>query len=109
MFAFNINGNHDFILPSVPFDGFVRADYAWKDKVQWDETNSPNAVEGAYGQLGAALGIRSKGEHRYTVTAFGKNLTNKFHTAGIAPGPTPESVLLPDYKRIWGVRFEYKY
>jgi iron complex outermembrane recepter protein len=104
-FSFDINANYEVILPSFPFNAFVRTDYAWKDKVQWDATNNPNDVEGAYGVLGGAFGFMSK-DHRYSVTAYGRNLTNKFHTGGINAGVTPESILLPDYQRIWGVRFD---
>ena len=106
--AFNADANYDIMLPSVPFDAFVRADYAWKDKVQWDPTNDPTGLEGAYGLLGGALGINSK-SRRYTVTAYGRNITNKFHTAGIVAGATPLSILLPDYKRTWGIGFEYRF
>jgi iron complex outermembrane recepter protein len=104
-FSFDINANYEVILPSVPFNAFVRADYAWKDKVQWDATNNPNDVEGAYGVLGGGFGFMSK-DRRYSVTAYGRNLTNKFHTGGINSGATPESILLPDYRRTWGVRFD---
>jgi iron complex outermembrane receptor protein len=107
--AFNTDAHYDFILPG-PFNAFVRADYVWRSKVQWDGTNDPLGVEGSVGLLGAGAGIASKDNH-YTVTAYGRNLTNKFHTAGIQFGVsgTAQAELLPDFQRMWGVEFRYRY
>jgi iron complex outermembrane receptor protein len=106
-FSFNINGNYDVILPSLPFNAFVRADFAWKGKVQWDPTDSPSGIEGAYGLLGGGLGIASK-DGRFTLTGYGRNLTNRFYTDGIRADATQQIRLLPDYRRTWGIRFDYR-
>ena len=108
-FSFEANANYDIVLPG-PVNAFVRADYSWKDKVQWDGTNDPLAIEGSVGLLGGSLGVFSK-DGRYTVDVYGRNLTNEFHTAGIVitgnGGATSE--LMPDFQRIWGVEFHYRY
>jgi iron complex outermembrane recepter protein len=106
--AFNMNSNYDIVLPTLPFNAFVRADYAWKSKVQWDATNNPATLEPAYGVLGAGLGIKSK-DGRYTLTAYGRNLTDEFHTAGIIASGSAIQFLQPDYERTWGIRMEARF
>jgi iron complex outermembrane recepter protein len=108
--SFDVNGNYIIGLPSFPFDAFVRSDFSWRSKVIWDATENPLLNEGAYGLLGASIGIEGR-NGRYSVTAYGKNLTDRFHTANISL--TPQNTIVqyvpPDYQRIWGVSFIYRF
>lgn len=106
-YSFGLFGDYDIVLPG-PLDAFVRADYSYKSKIQWDPTNSPWGVVPGYGLLGASVGLRSK-DGRVAVTAFGKNLTNQFNVSGIDFIATPVNLLELDYRRLWGVRFEYRF
>lgn len=105
--AATLGFQYDWITSSLPFDFFAHADYAWRDEVQWDTFQDPRAVEDAYGQLDASFGLRDKEEH-YTVTVYGKNLTDEFHTVGIMPGATTTHLLPEDYEPIYGVSVEWK-
>jgi iron complex outermembrane receptor protein len=104
--SFNTGINYDVILSSRSIDAFVRADYSWRSQIQWDILQSPLSLEGSVGQLGGAFGIKSK-DGRLTLTAYGRNLTNRFYTAGIEEGG--DHYLPPDYKRTVGVGLDYKY
>jgi iron complex outermembrane receptor protein len=104
----NSSVNYDFALPGLPLDGFVHADYSWRSRVQWDPNQDPRGIESSVGLLGASVGAQSKDRH-YRLTVYGKNLTNAFHTDGIAPGATTTMFLAPDYQRIYGATFEVHY
>jgi iron complex outermembrane receptor protein len=107
------SGNYLLKFGRVPFNGFLRADYSFRSSVQWSQLNTPNTIESPYGLLGASIGIRDKAGH-YSLTLFGKNLTDKFHTGGSGlysdgVGYSVYQTLGPDYKRLWGARLEYEF
>ena len=97
----------------LPFNGFVRADYSWRGDVQYSFSDAPNGIEPAYGLLGATLGVRRK-DDRYSISVYGKNLTDKFHVSGLgilSPGGlgTTTQMIAPDYQRVWGAAFNYNF
>jgi iron complex outermembrane receptor protein len=106
--SFNTNASYDFILTSLPFNFFVRADYAWRDEVQWNVFQDPLTVEPSYGQLGGSFGIEGK-DDKYSLTLYGRNLTDEFHTAGINDSSVIGHWLLPDYRRTVGIRLDYRF
>jgi iron complex outermembrane receptor protein len=109
----NASARYDFAMPALPFDAFIGADYSWRSKVQWNTANNPATVEGAYGLLGASLGIQDK-NGRYRLTAYARNLADKLHGRLTYNGPIPtraelEQTLPDDYERIYGVSFNYRF
>ena len=105
--TFNTNADYGFPLGALPFEGFVRLEYDWRDRMPWSLTNAPDTTEGSLGLLGGSLGIRDV-DNRFIVRIYGKNLTDKFHTIGISD-PGGNHYLNPDYRRIWGVSFNYNF
>jgi iron complex outermembrane receptor protein len=103
-FSYNADARYDLPADLLPFNPFVLVGYSWKSKVQWDILQDPHNIEGAYGLLNASIGARSS-DGRISVTLYGTNLTNRFHTAGLE-GAGQE--LPPDYKRLWGIRLDYQ-
>jgi hypothetical protein len=49
----------------MPFDGFLRGNYFWRDEVQYDTTNKPLHIGDSYGTLDLYLGITGE-SGRYT-------------------------------------------
>lgn len=103
-FSYNANARYDFPSGLLPFNPFALVGYSWKSKVQWDILQDPHNIEGAYGLLNASVGARSS-DGRVSVVLYGTNLTNRFHTSGLE-GSGQE--LPPDYKRLWGIKFDYQ-
>lgn len=107
-----LSANYDLLFDTLPFDAFVRADYSWQDEVLWDVYQDPQTIESGYAQLGAAFGIKGR-DSDYTVTVYGKNLTDEFHTSGIQSGPLVGAqyiqFLPPDYQRVYGVSLDYRF
>jgi iron complex outermembrane receptor protein len=107
-YAFNIAGDHVFAIPAWRWGGIVTVDYSWRSNVQWDVLQNPQAIEGAYGLLGASLGLKSPGD-KYYLKVYGKNLTDKFHTEGISVGQAVTQFLPVDYRRIVGIDLAIKF
>jgi hypothetical protein len=89
-------------LPGTSWRGYITGDYSWRSSVQWHNLDSPYGVEPSYGLLGASLGVRSEND-RVNFKLYGKNLTDKFHTSGIAVGEQVTHFLPPDYRRVIGI------
>ena len=102
-FSYNANARYDFPSGVLPFNPFVLVGYSWKSKVQWDILQDPHNIENAYGLLNASVGARSS-DGRVSVVLYGTNLTNRFHTSGLEGSGRAAA----DYKRLWGIRFDYQ-
>jgi iron complex outermembrane recepter protein len=91
---------------------FSHLGYVWQSKVQFLLYQDPINEQGSYGLLDASLGVGSA-DGRWRVTAFGKNLTNKFFYAGdnTANGFIGEQFiyLSRDFQRYGGVRLSVKF
>jgi iron complex outermembrane recepter protein len=104
----NVLAQQEFMVPGWTWAGFASLDYSWRSSVQWHNLGSPDGLEGSYGLLGAALGLRSDDE-RIQVKVYGKNLTDKFHTSGISVGDQITHFLPPDYRRVLGINAAFKF
>lgn len=104
----NLFARQDFSVPGPMRDGFVTVDYGWRDSVQWDTLGSPLGIEPGYGLLGASIGVRGAGD-RVSLKVYGKNLTDQFHTSGIALGTLVTHFLPVDYRRTFGVELNITY
>ncbi len=58
------------------FLGTVRVDYAWRDKYYFTQFNTPDAMQGAYGEVGLSASL-SPANGRWRLYAYGLNLTNQ--------------------------------
>jgi iron complex outermembrane receptor protein len=108
----NLSAAYEFDMGSQ-VQGFMRADYTWRDEVYWDPLNNPQSVEGAYGLVGASLGVKSSND-RYRVSIYGENLTDKVHgpltyNGTAVRGPLISQTLGWDYSRLYGISFEYNF
>ncbi len=106
--AYNVAANHKFKVPGSQWSSFVTANYSWRSSVQWDTLQNPQALEGAYGVLGASLGVESP-NGKYSVKIYGKNLTDQFHTEGLLVGQVIYQFLPVDYRRVVGVTAEARF
>lgn len=100
--ALNLFGRQDFTVPGPAPRGFATVDYSWHDSVQWDSLGSPLGIEPGYGLLGASVGLRTASD-RLSVKVYGKNLTDQFHTSGIAVGTAVTHFLPVTYRRTFGI------
>ena len=85
-------------------------DYAWRSEVQWSNSNAPQGIEPSYGVANRSIEFRDAAD-RVSLTLYGKNLFNKFHTAGIgnAGFGTVTHTLPQDYKLVVGGAIDYKF
>jgi iron complex outermembrane receptor protein len=106
--AFNAFAKQEFQIADFSWRGFATLDYSWRSSVRWDILGHPLSVEDKYGLLGASIGFQ-RADERYSLKVYGKNLTDKFHTAGIVIGQAVTQFLPTDYSRIVGVSFEGRF
>lgn len=106
--SFNIGGEQRVVLPGASFDGFINLNYNWRGAIQWDIFQDPQAIEDSVGLLSGSLGIRAK-NNSYTLSLFGKNLTNKYYTNSLTAGTAIVGFIPLDYRRQIGVKLSYSY
>jgi iron complex outermembrane receptor protein len=100
-------------IPTGPGDLWLRADYAWQDKIQFNVINDFNA-QNAYGTLNARLALQSYVK-TWELALFGSNLrdTRYVYTGGtiLAPQLPPPSAAIawqvPGDRRTVGVELTY--
>lgn len=73
-------------LPTLPFDGFVQANYNWQDDTQFSLANNPLTVQEAYGVVDASVGVQSR-DGGYTLKIYTRNLFNQAYAASIFEQP----------------------
>jgi iron complex outermembrane receptor protein len=94
-FKFNVGGEYDQPLGSLPFGAFATVAYSWQDDVNFSLNQDPRTVQKAYGIANFGIGINDNNGH-YKVTAFIDNAFDKQYGTGIgdttagfsAPGVT---------------------
>ena len=106
--SFNIGGEQTFAFGDAPFDGFVNFNYNWRDSIQWDIFQDPETLEDSVGLLSGAFGIRDK-DGGYTLSIFGKNLTDEFYTNHLSPGTAIVGFIPLDYQRVVGIKLTATY
>lgn len=95
---FDIGGEYDHALGSLPFGGFVTFDTRFQSAVNFSLSQDPRTVQGAYGISNFSIGINDNHDH-YKATLFVDNAFNNhyavsisdtssgFSTAGVAGAP----------------------
>src|SRR5690606_4714893 len=100
---------YDFALPLGGTTQFLRLDYTYRDRINWDLGLSPMTESDAVGIWGLTLGLRSADE-RLEVLASVKNLTDEFVVNDLSGGiGAIQASLLPEYQRTWGITLNYRF
>lgn len=99
---------------SSDLKGFAQINYFWRDDVSFSAAGDPNAVQSAYGLMGAQVGVAAV-DGKWRVALFGKNLGDEKFVNNVigqpvlgAPGVYSQFPS-PDAERIVGVSFESKF
>ncbi len=110
----DLNGKHPPFVPSLtatlaahynaPCGGFARAEYQTVGKTYFDETNTPDMTEPAYGIINARVGYTKKD---FTIALFGRNLTDEDYYTRRQIVAVPAGI--PGEPRIIGISAEVKY
>lgn len=83
-YKFNVGGNYDVALDSMPFDGFVTLDYSYQSAVNFDLLGNPLTVERGYGILNGSVGIDQKGDTGYRLTLFANNILDEHYASNVS-------------------------
>jgi iron complex outermembrane receptor protein len=103
----SIRGKYTMPLPGgMTLD--INGDYGWQSKVQYDLAQSPDAIQPAYGILGASVGIASA--QGWRVALIGRNLGNKSYAAFLQNSGTNINRYVPrDDQRYFGINGRYEF
>jgi iron complex outermembrane receptor protein len=80
---FNVGGNYDILLPSMPFDGFVQSDVSYQSAVNFDLLGNPLLVQNAYALVNTSVGIDQKDRGGLRVALFVNNLFDKHYASAL--------------------------
>jgi iron complex outermembrane recepter protein len=81
---FNVDGNY--VIPMTSSLNLVLdSDYHWQSKVQYQLTETPDTIQGAYGIWDASLGLTND-KAGWRVSALVKNITDKSYSSYLAHG-----------------------
>jgi iron complex outermembrane receptor protein len=84
-FKYSISANYEVILPTLPFNGFIQADWVHQSSVNFDIGGNPRAFQEGYGILNGSVGIEGSNDKRFRVAFFVNNLLNKQYATAITP------------------------
>lgn len=111
---FTLNADYRMPLGSLPFDGFINANYNWQDDIVFDLLQNPLTRQDSYGTFNLNVGIVEAEDARYKVTIFVQNLFDEDYAASIADisglyggSPTVFQFLPRNAQRYAGVRLRY--
>ena len=108
-FKYNIAATYNVEIPSMPFDGFLTAEWAHQSRVKLDLTGSPVSYQDAYGVLNGSIGIQGRDDADFRVAFFVNNLLNQHYVASIgytgSSNAQAVAQLLPrNSRRYFGIR-----
>ena len=87
-------------LGNLPFDGFVRGDYYWRDEAQGMVVNDPGTVIDSYGIADLTFGIQDEAG-RYSVQLFVKNVFDKYYEVQV------QRAVVFGYERVHNIAYTY--
>jgi iron complex outermembrane receptor protein len=97
-----VNATYDFAL-SDRLRGFVRGDLQYRSGVFFSFSHDPLSEQPEYTLFNASAGLRTAND-RFSLTLYGKNLTDKVYELTIARSAiTPGSYQLPGLRRSYGL------
>ena len=82
-FKYSLAGAYDVALPSMPFDGFVTAEYTHQSAVMLDLLGAPISRQKAYGVVNASIGVAGRDEDAYRVALFVNNLFDQHYATSL--------------------------
>ena len=82
-FKYSLAGAYDVALPSMPFDGFVTAEYTHQSAVMLDLLGTPISRQKAYGVVNASIGVAGRDEDAYRVALFVNNLFDQHYATSL--------------------------
>ena len=111
---FNVGATYDILLPSMPFDAFVQADYSYQSRVNFDLLQNPITTQSGYGVVNASIGIDQNDRGGLRTTLFVNNVFNKHYASNIAVATGGSLGLLSqnlsrDSRRYYGLRVRYDF
>jgi iron complex outermembrane recepter protein len=81
-----LSGTYNFLMPNLPFDMYLRADYHYQTKVYYQLDHDPFATQGTYGILNLGVGFTDHAK-KYEVRVFSDNVTNRYYCPNEVNGP----------------------
>ncbi len=81
---FSLNADYRIPMGSLPFDGFINANYNWQDKVIFDLLQNPLTRQDSYSTFNLNAGIVERDSGRYKITLFVQNLFDEDYASSIA-------------------------
>jgi iron complex outermembrane receptor protein len=94
--------------------GFAQINYFWRDDVNFSAAGDPNAVQEAYGLLGAQLGVAAA-DGKWRIALFGKNLGDEKFVNNVIGQPVLGATGVysqfpsADAEQIVGISFEMSF
>ena len=82
-FKYSLAGAYDVALPSLPFDGFVTAEYTHQSAVMLDLLGTPISRQKAFGVVNASIGVAGRDEQNYRVALFVNNLFDQHYASSL--------------------------
>jgi iron complex outermembrane receptor protein len=82
-FKYSLAGAYDIALPSLPFDGFVTAEYTHQSAVMLDLLGTPISRQKAFGVVNASIGVAGRDEQNYRVALFVNNLFDQSYATSL--------------------------
>lgn len=95
-------------------NAFAQINYFWRDDVSFSAAGDPNAVQKAYGLMGAQIGISSQ-DNKWRLALFGKNLGDQNFVNTIIAQPVLGAAGVysqfpsPDAERLVGVSLSIRF
>lgn len=99
----NLNSTYDTELGSSGWHGFVRGEVQYRSSVFFAFSQDPLSAQPGYALFNASFGVRTP-DDRFSVTVYGKNLSDKDYALTIARSAlVAGSYQLPGLQRSYGV------
>ncbi|MEI5688523.1 TonB-dependent receptor [Sphingomonas kyungheensis] len=121
-FKYTVSGTYDVTLPSLPFDGFVQADWSYQSSVNFDIGGNPLTFQRGYGVLNGSIGLKADDGRGYQISLFANNLLDKHYATQITAasgsntdagvtntGLATAQFLSRDSRRYFGIRARVRY
>jgi len=81
---FNVNGTYDMHVTGA-WKAFVQSNYRWQSSVQYQLTQTPDTIQGAYGIWDAGFGFSNDADG-WRVSLLVKNIANQSYSSYLAHG-----------------------
>lgn len=111
---FNVGGNYDILLPSLPFDAFVQADLSYQSKVNYDLLGNPITFQKGYSVVNGSIGIDQNDRGGARIALFVNNLFDKHYASNVSIASGGSAGLLSQAldrksRRYFGIRARYEF